>query len=134
MILYGAWTRLPIQTRNAIAVNFGILKKGSTEVFNNEIKSDGYSLADIESKLTVTALQAFLSSGETDIIQLWEKLIARIEGREPVIVPEASSTVTSASTSEPASFSGANYTSEPIEVPAKPKAKKTVKKGRPKKK
>lgn len=73
---------LPITTRHKIAVQFGIIKKGSTEVFNNTVKSDGYVIKDIEEALNVDAIQYYLEVNETDMLTLWMWMIDKIEGRE----------------------------------------------------
>jgi len=81
MILYSRWANLTLQTRNKIASEFGIQKKGSVEVFSNTIKSDGYLVEDIEKALTLEALQKYLKTDEKDIAELWEQLIDKAEGR-----------------------------------------------------
>ena len=40
MFLYSSWMSLPINTRHKIAREFGIIKRGSTEVVDNHVKSD----------------------------------------------------------------------------------------------
>lgn len=77
MFLYHQWTQLPINTRIAIAKQFGILKKGSTEVVDNQIKSDGYNIKEIEEALNVDALQTYLSTDESDMTKLWERLVEK---------------------------------------------------------
>lgn len=81
MFLYSKWTSLPLSTRVKIAEEFHIEKKGPTEVFNNEIKSDGYSLKDIENILTLKAIQDYLDVDETDHEILFGYLIDKVEGR-----------------------------------------------------
>jgi hypothetical protein len=87
MILYSRWCALSLDTRHKIASAFGIPKKGSTEVVSNQIKSDGFSVEDIEKALTVESIQDYLKSGFTDkddLASLWDKLLAQIEsGIEP---------------------------------------------------
>lgn len=68
---------MPINTRIAIAKQFGILKKGSTEVVDNQIKSDGYNIKEIEEALNVDALQTYLSTDESDMTKLWERLVEK---------------------------------------------------------
>lgn len=84
MFLYHQWTELNINTRHKIAAQFGIVKKGSTEVVDNQIKSDGYAVKEIEQALNLDALQTFLDTQETDIAKLWVMLVDKIEGREKV--------------------------------------------------
>ncbi len=82
MILYSRWCALTIATRNKLAEAFGIIKKGATLVDSNIIKHDGYVIEDIESAMTVKAMQDFLRVGNTDTEQLWQMTIDRIEDRE----------------------------------------------------
>lgn len=79
MFLYSQWVQLSLPTRNAIADKFGILKRGSTEVFNNTIKSDGYVLKEVEEALNIDAIQKFLGTEETDMSVLWVGLVSKVE-------------------------------------------------------
>ncbi len=79
MFLYHHWLELPISTRHKIAAMFGIIKKGSTEVFDNTIKSDGYLVKDIETKLTKEAIKAHLESDENEMAILWHDFIKSIK-------------------------------------------------------
>ncbi len=81
MFLYHQWTLLPLQTRIRIANEFGVIKKGSTEVVDNTIKSDGYILKELEEALNIDALQKYLNTTETDMQVLWMALIDKAEGR-----------------------------------------------------
>lgn len=104
-------------------------------MFNDTIKSDGYLIEDIEEKLNVPAIQAFLGTGETDMAKLWETLIARIEGREPIIVEEEE--IPDEDTSyAPSAFSvedtSSTTTETPFSVAAPSTPTKSKKKGRPK--
>lgn len=83
MMLYSQWQQLPLSTRIKIASAFGIEKKGSTEVFNDTIKSDGYFIKDIEMALNINALQLYIGTQETDHQVLWEYLVNKIEGKSP---------------------------------------------------
>lgn len=65
-----------------IASEFGIVKKGSTEVFDNQIKSDGYVISEIESALNIDALQRWTGQHSSDMLVLWDAMISKIEGRE----------------------------------------------------
>lgn len=85
MFLYGHWIKLPIATRTAIAIAFGIPKTGSTHVANNEVISDGYKIFDVENALNLDALQRYLNSDETDFVILWNLLVAKTEGKEEEI-------------------------------------------------
>jgi len=81
MILYSKWLDLPITTRIKIAEQFGIVKRGSTEVFNNTIKSDGFLIKEIETALAVGALQNYVDEPkETDLVVLWNLMLNKING------------------------------------------------------
>lgn len=82
---YGHWMKLPINTRIAIATQFGIAKTGQTHVSNNEIVADGYSYKDLEENLKLAKLQDFLGSKETDYSVLWGWLVELMEGKTPNI-------------------------------------------------
>lgn len=84
--LYSHWLELSLATRNKIAGEFGIIKKHSTEVFNNQIKSDGYELKDIESNLTPERIREYLKTTEQNATVLWNYLIDKMEGREIQII------------------------------------------------
>lgn len=81
MILYHLWLQLPIQTRHKIAAQFNIPKRGPTEVFDNQIKADGYNIKEIEERLNKLSLQMFLDVKETDELLLWTWMLDKIEGR-----------------------------------------------------
>lgn len=82
LFLYSKWLGLPISTRIKIAGQFNIQKRGSTEVVDNHIKSDGYNIKEIEEALNIDAIQNYLGVQETDMMTLWMWLIDKIEGRE----------------------------------------------------
>lgn len=82
MFLFSHWLSLNITTRHKIAAQFGIIKRGSTEVFNDTIKSDGYLVKEIEQALNIDALQKFIGTQETDMQKLWTWMVDKIEGRE----------------------------------------------------
>jgi len=80
--LYSHWLVLPITTRHKIAEAFGIQKKGSTEVVQNVIKSDGFLIQDIELKLTPEAMRNYVGSNSEDMMWLWKAMVDKAEGRE----------------------------------------------------
>ncbi len=82
VFLYSKWLSLPLSTRIKIAEQFKIIKKGSTEVFNDTIKSDGYLIKDIEEILNIPTLQDYLNTEESDINLLWEWMLVKIEGKQ----------------------------------------------------
>lgn len=81
-MLYSRWVALPLHIRHKIAEEFKIVKRGSTEVFSNTIKSDGFVIQEIEGALTVPALQEYLRTPEINLEVLWEMLICKMEGKE----------------------------------------------------
>ena len=92
MFLYGNWLRLPLATRHKIADMFGIKRKGSIEVFNNMIKSDGYDIHDIETILNIGILEEKLGYKFPNFEEAWKTLVDFAEGREteetkPLIKP-----------------------------------------------
>jgi len=86
MIIYSRWISLSLDTRNKIAREFGIVKKGPVEVFANTIKSDGYLVKDIDDALTLTKMQAYLGTTETDPTVLWNYLVDKMEGRNITLI------------------------------------------------
>ncbi len=82
VILYSRWLHLSITTRHKIAEAFGIIKKGSTEVYSNTIKHDGYDVHDIEAILTIEAMQNFLQCQNDDVGFVFNLLVDKFEGRE----------------------------------------------------
>lgn len=83
MFLYSHWVNASLATRQKIAKQFGIIKRGPTEVVNDAIKSDGYLLKEVEEALNIDAIQKFLETEETEYVLLWNMLIDKVEGREP---------------------------------------------------
>ncbi len=127
MILYSKWLDLPISTRIKIASEFGIVKKGSTEVFNDTIKSDGYVLKEIEAALCLENLQKFVDEPEEkDIVLLWNFMLNKINGIPKVkpsmpitIIPEEQVKIEPLVKEE-------SELSRVIKANAKPKKKKNV--------
>lgn len=79
MLLYGNWLRLSLPTRQKIAQEFNITKKGPTHVVDNVVKDDGYPISEVEAALSVDNIQKFLNTDEGDINVLWERLVYRID-------------------------------------------------------
>lgn len=79
---YSRWLSTPLSVRVQIAHKFGIEKKGNIEVFNNEVIKDGYLIKDIEDAITLSALQKFLGTVETDPHVLWGYLVEKINNPE----------------------------------------------------
>ncbi len=89
MFLYSQWLKLSLPTRAAIATPFGIIKRGSTEVFDNRVIRDGYVIEEVEAALNIDAIQKYLGAEDTDMAVLWDKLVSKAEGRE-YVPPERS--------------------------------------------
>lgn len=85
--------RLPLSTRQAIAAQFGIIKKGSTEVFDNQVKSDGYLITDVEGALHIDAIQRWTGCESTDFAVLWDALVVKAEGRDVVALVSEPTTI-----------------------------------------
>lgn len=81
LFLYSKWLSLPLPTRHKIAAQFGIIKRGSTEVVDNQVKSDGYKIQEVEEALNIDALQKYIVTTETDMLALWMWLVEKIEGQ-----------------------------------------------------
>lgn len=84
VFLYSHWLKTNINTRHLIAAEFGIIKRGSTEVFNNEVLKDGYLIPEVESALNIDRLQTFLATNITDFEVLYKMLTDKFEGKETV--------------------------------------------------
>ncbi len=81
MFLYGNWLKLPINVRLSIAKEFGILKKGSTHVVDNQIQSDGFLVHEVEAGLDKGRIRNFLQTDEKDHDILWNMLIDKVNGK-----------------------------------------------------
>lgn len=90
MYLYSSWLKTPLHIRHKIAAEFGIIKKGSIHVVNDQIQSDGYLVADIESTLTTNVLQEYLGIKEEDSVKLWGMFVDAFEN--PTVEPTAEET------------------------------------------
>lgn len=87
--LYSHWLQLPLSTRQTIAEAFGIPRSHSIEVSDNRVVKDGYTVQDVEVKLTLEKLQAYTGSETADMPTLWELMVCKAEGREmPTVVEE----------------------------------------------
>jgi hypothetical protein len=87
-IPYSKWTELSLGTRTKIAETLGIPKVRSTHVSDNRVVDDGYNIKDIENVLSVSSLQTYFNSTETDVFKLYQMLVDKMEGRyvEPVVI------------------------------------------------
>lgn len=85
-IQYSKWLDLPLATRQKIAEEFGIVKRGSTHVVDNKIQSDGYLVHEIEKALTPVRISSYLlmdNDADVDMTILWDMLIRHIENPTP---------------------------------------------------
>lgn len=80
MILYSRWLELPLLTRVQLAEQFGIPKTGATEVSSNIVVKDGYAIKDIEDKITLEAMQAYIEpvDGGDDFEYVFNRVIEKI--------------------------------------------------------
>ena len=78
---------LPIHVRQKFASDFGVIKKGSTHVFDNRIESDGYDIAEIEEVFTIEKLRNYLKTKSSDPDKLINMLIERVNN--PAMVVES---------------------------------------------
>lgn len=84
MLPYTKWLSLPLVTRQKIAEIFNIPKLRATHVADNQILDDGYNVADVEKSMSVESLQAYLQVPEKDLFVLFQMLLDKLDGKEPV--------------------------------------------------
>lgn len=82
-ISYSRWQQLPLHTRVLLSKQFGFTKIGPTHVSDNRIQSDGYKFEDVEKSMNIAAMQGYLSTDESDVHQLFDLCVDKVEGREP---------------------------------------------------
>lgn len=71
MLRYSKWLELPFATRVKLAEIFDLKRVGAVEVASNQVVKDGYSLKELEEKITTDTMQAYLDTfdgGEDDDI------------------------------------------------------------------
>lgn len=51
MFTFSKWLELPLSIRIKLATHYGVVKKGSTHVFDSKVQSDGYDIKDVETML-----------------------------------------------------------------------------------
>jgi len=101
ILLYSRWLALPIGTRHAIALAFGIKKKNPTHVIDNYVREDGYVIGDIETALTATAMENFVGGKFSDANTLFDAVIAKVAGGEPLMIETIVEKVKEEKTPEP---------------------------------
>ncbi len=81
MINYSRWLATSLSTRQKIADDFKIIKKGSTHVVDNKVTSDGYIVEEIEAALSIEAMHAYLGIGSSnlDANTLFVMIVDKIE-------------------------------------------------------
>lgn len=82
------WQELPMHTRLALAQQFGIHKSGSVHVIDSRIVQDGYTLQEIQNKLTPDAVREWTGSTVEDINELWDEMVAKAEGRTVTVIDD----------------------------------------------
>lgn len=129
MFLYSHWLSIPLATRNTLAQALGIAKTGSIEVHDNRVAKDGYAIIDVENGVTVSNLQGYTGSSDTDLNILWMLSVDKAEGREPVapeslpveepVIPAESVTAPTPEVApdEPVAEPTPEVASEPVEEP-----------------
>src|ERR1051326_8294804 len=84
------WLQMPKEARDLFIKWFNIPRSGGSIVVNNEVVSDGHTIADL-SAVSLQSLQAFLHTDETH----WDKLLQlTINQMENYIDGNPESTVT----------------------------------------
>lgn len=88
------WVSLPNEVRYRIRIAFSIPRSGNVFVNDGRIETDGTTPEDFKA-LTVSKMQTFLSSEESDFNKLFDLVVAKvvddIEGKPKLVtVPELS--------------------------------------------
>lgn len=71
------WLELPTDVRQRIAEVFGLRKSTGTEVVDNRVVSDGYTVENLQG-VSVTTMQTYLKSKEKDFYTLFNTLVEGI--------------------------------------------------------
>ena len=70
------WIHLSKETRNRLAEVFGLERTGVTEIKDQEVISDGYTVHDLK-EITLEKMCAFIGSEET-FGRAWEIVLAKV--------------------------------------------------------
>jgi len=79
------WLQLKRETREAIAKEFGLSKSGHTEVVNNELVCDGYTVFDLQG-ITLEKLKAFTLNNSDDFYFQFTKVVNWFDGDKGVVI------------------------------------------------
>lgn len=85
MLSTAIWLQLKPETRAIIAKTFEISKSGNTEVVDNRVVSDGYTVNDLMG-ITIEKLKAFTNNNSNDFYFQFTKVVNFIEGKKPTII------------------------------------------------
>ncbi len=80
MLSYQFWLELPLAVRHTIAKRFGVERKKSVHVVDNQVVDDGYYLKELTEALSLKRLQSELHSNISDYTILWNALISNTTG------------------------------------------------------
>jgi hypothetical protein len=72
------WLQIPMPIRLRMIGEFGLRRTNGAEVVDGRVVNDGYSESEINEKITMSKMQAFVESKETDFITLVNAVIAKI--------------------------------------------------------
>lgn len=73
------WMSLPTEAKQVLIKYFGIKRTGMVEVFNSEVKSDGYTQQDL-SVISVESMSSFIGAEEKlSFHSAWELTLKKIE-------------------------------------------------------
>lgn len=135
MMMYSTWRRTPLHVRHEIAYMFGIPKSGPTHVVDNQVQDDGYKVEEIESKITVPALEEVLKPTEKySLEELFDMLVAHLTSPAIVgyVAPQntivsSPEVITELITPEPGTVESSMAKPERIKVEKVPTTKKAAK-------
>ena len=86
------WMTLPAEIKKVLIEEFNIKKTGVTEIFNNEVRSDGYTLDDLK----VINIESMMKYVDTNTFYafpyLWEMVLRKVDfilnPAEPAVTEE----------------------------------------------
>jgi len=81
------WLKLPMEMRIKLRDVFKVPKSQGSWVENNEVRSDGHTHQDLQSAITVEAMQNYTGSKDTDFLTLFHLTLNQAEQELIEIVP-----------------------------------------------
>lgn len=87
MFLYSNWLKLSLTTRHKIAETFGVERKKSIHVADNQVVDDGYYIQEVEAALSLEKLQVYLQSDSQDYTYLFDQMVNKLEGKVEPVAP-----------------------------------------------